>query len=65
MKIIYTEWLYNREILVVEGQMTIPRRDERVALANRIFKVVLVTHCYDGELHYFARIELEAIANPV
>jgi len=64
MKIIYTEWLYNREILVVEG-LAVPVRDDRVAFGNRVFKVVLVTHCYDAEKRYSAKVELEAIANPL
>lgn len=64
MRIIFTEWLYNRELQIVEG-LTVPVRDDRVAFGNRIFKVVLVTHCYDAEKHYSAKVELEAIAHPL
>jgi hypothetical protein len=64
MRIIFTEWLYNRELQIVEG-LTVPVRDDRVAFGNRIFKVVLVTHCYDAEKHYSAKVELEAITNPL
>jgi len=65
MRIIFMEWLYNRELLIVEGQTAIPVRDDRVAFGNRIFKVVLVTHCYDAEKHYSVKVELEAIAHPL
>jgi len=65
MQITFVEWLYNRELLVVEGQTAVPQRDERVAFGNCVFKVVLVTHCYDAKKHYSVKVELEAIANPL
>lgn len=65
MKIIFYEWLYNRELLTINNShdynFRLPTRDERVALKGRFYKVVLVTHCWDSEQQYHVSVELEAI----
>lgn len=64
MYIKFVEWLYNRELFQVAGEhYPIPQRDEQVAFsAGPTYKVVLVTHCYDKDGRYGAKIEVEAVA---
>ena len=63
LKITFVEWLYNRTLwTVIEPTMLLPRKDEHVSFKNQLYKVVLVTHSFDANLQYIAKIEVEAIS---
>lgn len=65
MKIVFYEWLYNRELLTINDSydynFRLPTRDERVSLKGRFYRVVLITHSWDSAHQYHASVELEAI----
>jgi hypothetical protein len=61
MYIKFVEWLMNKEIYSVAGdRYPVPQKGDFISLSSRLYKVILVTHCYDKEGRYGAIIEIEA-----